>query len=209
MRVALLAGVAAGLAAVACVAIPAPAQEAKEPPKTAAKDTPAADLTRAKLLKVKVTGTFTDVRLGDVLKEFAHQVDTSADQPVMWAYSAGFPFSQKVTFSVADKPLDAALDQLLAKAGGGLGYVVVSKDGDRYDGWVRLTTTGERGSEAPPATAEEEATAAERLALAKKLIDVGKPASAKPVLEIVAKKYPTTKAGKEARMLLEKLTEKK
>ena len=209
MRAALLAGVVAGLAAAAFEAVPAPARGAKDAPKTAAKDTPAAALTRAKLLKVKVTGTFTDVRLGDVLKEFAHQVDTSADQPVMWAYGAGFPFAQKVTFSVTDKPLDAALDQLLAKAGGGLGYVGVSKDGDKYDGWVRLTTTGERGSEAPPPTVEDEATAAERLALAKKLIDAGKPASAKPVLEIVANKYPTTKAGKEARTLLEKMTEKK
>jgi hypothetical protein len=205
MRAALLAGLTAGLVAVAGGAIPALGQGAKDAPKGAAKDTPAADLTRGKLLKVKVTGTFTDVRLGDVLKEFAAQVDMRGEQPVMWAYGKDFPFAQKVTFSVNDKPLDATLDQLLTKAGGGLGYVVVSKDGDKYDGWVRLTTTGERGIEAGPATAEDEATATERLALAKKLLDAGKPAAAKPVLEIIVKKYPTTKAGMEARMLLEKM----
>jgi hypothetical protein len=180
-------------------------QTPKEAPKTTAKDTPAADLTRTKLLKVKVTGTFTDVRLGDVLKEFAAQVDSRADEPVMWSYGPQFPFAQKVTFSVTDKPLDAALDELFAKAAGGLGYVVLSKDGDKYDGWVRLTTTGERGTGPAATPAEDEAAAAERLALAKKLIDAGKPTAAKPVLEIVAKKYPTTKAGMEARMLLEKI----
>ena len=125
----------AGLAAVAINANFVAAQTPKETPKTAAKDTPAADLTRTKLLKVKVTGTFTDVRLGEVLKEFAHQVDMRADQLLMWAYGPGFPFSQKVTFSVTGKPLDAALDQLFTKAGAGWGYVVVSKDGDKYDGW--------------------------------------------------------------------------
>ena len=41
--------------------------------------------------------------------------------------------------------------------------------------------------------------------MAKKLIDAGKPAAAKPVLEIIVKKYPTTKAGMEAKMLLEKM----
>ncbi len=161
--------------------------------------------TRTKLLKAKVTVEFTDARLGEVLKEFAHLVEEKTDQPVMWAYATGFPFAQKVTFSVKDKPLEVALDLLLKKAGGDLGYYVVSKDGDKYDGWVKLTTTSERGFEPPPATAEDEATATERLTLAKKLIDAGKPAAAKPVLEILAKKYPTTKAGAEAKELLGKL----
>ena len=102
-----------------------------------------------------------------------------------------------------------ALDKLLTKAGGGLGYVLVSKDGDKYDGWVRLTTTGERGFEPPPASAEDEATAADRLALAKRLLDAGKVASAKPVLEIIVRKYPTAKAAAEAKELLAKLEKEK
>jgi len=119
-----------------------------------------------------------------------------------------FPSLKKITFACKDKPLDVVLDQLLTKAGSGLGYVVVSKEGDKYDGWVRLTTTGERGidKDAPsPAKVDEEASAAEKLALAKKLIDLGKPTAAKPVLEILVKNYPNTKAGAEAKELLEKL----
>ncbi|HEV3439293.1 MAG TPA: hypothetical protein VG122_18145 [Gemmata sp.] len=179
----------------------------KEAPKSTGKETPS-DITRTKLLKTKVTRSFKDERLGDILKEFADQVDAKGDQPVMWSYGTGFPFAQRITFACKDKPLDVVLDQLLTKAGGGLGYVVVSKEGDKYDGWVRLTTTGERGvdKDAPsPAKVDEEASAAEKLALAKKLIDLGKPTAAKPVLEILVKNYPNTKAGAEAKELLEKL----
>jgi hypothetical protein len=202
MRVLLVTGFAAGVLAVAGGGLSPAAQPPKEPAKAAVKETPAADFTRTKLLKVKVTGEFTDVRLGDVLKEFAAQTEMQTDEPVMWAYGANFPFAKKVTFSVKDKPLEVALDQLLTKAGGGLGYVVVSKDGDKYDGWVRLTTAGERGFEPQPATPAEEADAAEKLALAKKLIDAGKGSSAKPVLEIIVRKYPTTKAAGAAKALL-------
>jgi hypothetical protein len=178
------------------------AQTPKETPKSDAKETAAAELTRTKLLRVKVSGAFTDVRLGDILKEFAAQVDMKNDEPVFWTYGTGFPFANKITITVKEQPLEVALDDVLNKAGGGLGYIIVSKDGDRHDGWVQLTTTGERGKALPPPTAEEEAAAADRLALAKKLIDGGRPASAKPLLEILVKKYAATKAGKEARTLL-------
>ncbi|HVL13637.1 MAG TPA: STN domain-containing protein, partial [Gemmata sp.] len=147
----------------------------------------------------------TDERLGDILKEFAAQADREADRPVLWAYGPDFPYAKKITIAIKDKPIDEALDLLLQKAGGGLGYVVVSKDGDKYDGWVRLTTTGERGTAEPDPAAEEEATAAERLAVVKRLIDAGKAASAKPLLTIIVKNYPRTKAGMEAKTLLEKL----
>lgn len=179
----------------------------KEPAKVAGKES-AAEITRTKLLKTKVTGSFQEVRLGDILKELADQVDMKVDQPVMWSYGAGFPYSQKVSLDFKDKPLEVVLDLLLKKAGDGLGYVVVSREGDKYDGWVRLTTTGERGVEKgapPPPAATDEAAAAEKLTLAKKLIDLGKGASAKPVLEIIVKNYPNTKAGGEAKDLLEKM----
>jgi hypothetical protein len=176
----------------------------KETSKSVAKES-AADVTRSKLLKTKVSGSFQDVRLGDILKEFADQVDMKGEQPVMWAYGKGFPYTQKVSFNCTDKPLDVVLDLLLKKAGDGLGYVVVSKEGDKYDGWVRLTTSGERGVEKGAPTAQEEAAAAEKLTLAKKLIELGKSTSAKPVLEILVKSYSNTKAGIEAKELLEKL----
>ena len=141
-----------------------PAKSAPEAAtKGAKKDSVAAELTRTKLLKTRVEGSFKDVRIGDILKEFAAQVDMKADQPVMWSYGEGFPFSKSVTFVAKDLPLEIALDQLLTKSGGTLGYYVVSKDWDKRDGWIQLTTTGERGMEPQPATAEEEALANERL----------------------------------------------
>jgi hypothetical protein len=184
-------------------------KDAKTAPVEPAKLTPAAEETFAKLLKAKVSAEFKEARLGDVLKEFAHQVETKTDAPVMWAYGKDFPFAQKVTFSCKDKPLEVALDELFKKQGG-LGYVVVSKDGDRRDGWVLVTTTGERGyekgSEPPPkATAEEEADATDKLALAKKLLDGGKNEQAKTVLTFIVKRYPGAKAAGEARELLGKL----
>lgn len=183
----------------------APAAAQKDDPKTAT-STPAADLTRTKALKAKMSVTMSEVRLGDVLKEFAAQVDMKADVQLMWTYGANFPFAQKVTYSCKDKPLEAALDELFTRVGG-LGYIVVSKDGDKHDGWIRVTTTGERGSEVvlPKATAEEETDATDKLALAKKLIDKGDNDKAKIVLNYILKKYPTAKATTEAKELLEKL----
>lgn len=185
------------------------AQAAKEPAKLVVKDTPLAEFTRTKSLKTKVTVDFTEVKLGEILKEFAHLAEEKTDEPLMLSYGPGFPFGQKMTFAVKNQPLEVALDTLLKKAGPGLGYVVVSKEGDKYDGWVRMTTTGERGIETPPPGAAEEADAAKKLVLAKKLLDAGKPASAKPVLEIIAREFPATKSGAEAKALLEKLEKEK
>jgi hypothetical protein len=199
----LVAVVVAGVWSGFAVAQPDP----KQPPKAPEKPTAAAELTRTKLLKVKVSGEFKDVRLGDILKAFAGVVEMNAEGVLMWTYGPGFPYSQKVTYSCKNKTLEAALDELCTKVGA-LGYVVVSKEGDKYDGWVRLTTTGERGYEKgaePKATAEDEEAAAKRLAVAKKLYDAQKFADAKPLLEFIAAKYPGTKAAAEAKELLGKI----
>jgi hypothetical protein len=156
------------------------------------------------LLKVKVSGDFKQTRLGDILKEFAGQVEMQTEELLFWNYAVGFPSARKVTFSAKNLALDEALDQLLAGVEGA-GFVVISREGDKHDGWVRLTTGGERGQEKAPPNARDEETAAENLALAKKLIAAGKSAAAKPVLEILIKRHPATKAGKEAHELLEKL----
>ena len=191
------------------VGVPATPVAAQKDDKKDAKDgspTPAASQTLTKSLKAKVSVALTDVRLGDALKEFAAQVDMKADLQLMWTYGPNFPFAQKVTYSCKDKPLEVALDELFKKVGP-LGYVVVSKDGDRHDGWILLTTTGERGTEVvlPKATAEEETDAADKLALAKKLLDKGDNDKAKIVLNYIVKKYPTAKAFAEAKELLGKL----
>jgi hypothetical protein len=186
---------------------PTPKDEKKDGAKDA-KDTatPAAELTRTKALKTKVSAIFTDARLGDVLKEFAAQVDMKSDLQLLWVYGPDFPFAKKVNYTCKDKPLEAALDELFKK-NGGLGYIVVSKDGDKHDGWVLLTTTGERGVEKPEVklTEAEETDAADKLALAKKLIDGNKTDQAKTVLTFIMKKYPTAKVAAEAKELLAKL----
>ena len=213
MRATLFAVFTGALIAAAGNPAPMAAQVAKDAPKEApkltVKDSPLADFTRTKALKAKVTADFTDVKLGEILKEFAHLAEEKTDEPLMLSYGEGFPYSQKVTYGVKNQSLDVALDSLLKKAGGGLGYVVVSKDGDKYDGWLRFTTTGERGIEPPPPGAAEEAEAATKLTLAKKLLDAGKPASAKPVLAIIARNFAGTKAGAKAKALLEKLEKEK
>jgi hypothetical protein len=205
MRGVLLSGLVAGLIAGVGEARQAPKDAPKLEAKATGKDTPAADFTRTKLLKTKVTGEFADVPLGEVLKEFAHQVEEQTDRPVMWSYGPGFPFAQKVTFGTKGQPLEAVLDQLLTKAGGSLGYLVVSKDGDKYDGWVRLTTTGERGSEKVLLPSPKDAVAA--LADAKKLIDLGRLDTARTSLQAIVRKYPGTMAEAEAKELLGKIKE--
>jgi TolA-binding protein len=182
---------------------------AKDAAKEAGRPTAAADVTRTKSLKAKMTVDFKDARLGDILKEFAAQVDMRADTRLLWAYGKDFPYAQKVSYTCKDKPLDVALDELFKKVGT-LGYIVVSKDGDKYDGWVLLTTTGERGAEKgaeplPKLTDAEEADAADKLTLAKKLIADGKDDKAKTVLNYVLKKYPGSKIVPEAKELLAKL----
>jgi len=210
MRTILFAVLSATLIAAAGNGHSATAQVAKDPPKTPAiKDTTLAEFTRTKALKTKVTADFTEVKLGEILKEFAHLAELKTDEPLMLSYGPGFPFAKKVTFTVKNQPLETALDQLLSKAGGGLGYIVVSKEGDKYDGWMRMTTTGERGMEAPAPGAAEEAEAVTKLTLAKKLLDAGKMAPAKTVLEIIVRNFPATKAGAEAKALLEKMAKEK
>lgn len=180
---------------------------------TAAKDTPAAERTRTKLLKAKITVNFNGT-LRDLLKELAGQAEMEHGKPVMWTYGDDIKANQTVAFECQNKSLDDVLDALFKKPG--LGYVVVSQDDDRRDGWVRVTVGDERGfakgtaaPKTPPATTTEatddESVAAAKLATAKELIAGGKAASAKAILTLVTKKYPATKAGKEAKELLEKL----
>jgi hypothetical protein len=181
------------------------AQPTKIDSQTDKKPSPAGELTRTKLLAVKVSGSFKDARIGDILKEFATQVEMKSDQPLLWTYGVGFPFEKRISFTIKEQPLEAILDQLLTQAGEGAGYVILSAKDDKHDGWIRLTIMGERGLERSPPTAEDEATAMEKLVLAKKLIDAGNASSARPLLEVLVRKYAVTKAGMQARTLIEKI----
>jgi hypothetical protein len=112
-----------------------------------------------------------------------------------------------------------------------LGYVVFSREKDRYDGWLKIKQGNERGypaGEEPkgkavakepdknkaasvqdkPAISDEEKVekaAATKLEFARSMLRDGKADKAKTRLEEIVKLYPTTKAADEAKKELEKL----
>jgi hypothetical protein len=160
-------------------------------------------------VQVKVQGSFSNARLGDILKEFAQQAEEQTGEPVLWTYASGFTAGIRISVELKEQSLLEALDHVLTVASKAsqqnLGYVVVSLADHKHDGWIRLTTQGERGRELPAATVEEEQQAHERLEKARRLLAENKVASARIYLEVVVKKYPTTTAAREARQLLEKI----
>ena len=197
MRVAIAAGV---LFELVCAGFSSaqPVAKAAAP----AKDSPAAERTRNRLLKLKVTVDFKKGTVRDLLKEFAAQVEMQAERPVMWTYAEGVAAGTPVAFACKDKPLEEALDELFTAHK--LGYVIVSDDDGPRDGWVRITKGNERGFAAGSDPAEEKKAAA-TLGRAQDLIEKGKPTDAKVVLMLVISKHPNTKAAAEALQLLEKI----
>jgi hypothetical protein len=161
------------------------------------------------LTQVKVQGSFSNARLGDIFKEFAQQAEEQTGEAVLWTYAAGFPAGVRITVELQEQSLLQGLDRVLSVASKAsqqnLGYVVVSLPDHKHDGWIRLTTNGERGKELPAATAEDEQQAQQRLEIAQKLLAENKPAAARIYLEVIVKKYPATAAARHARQLLEKI----
>jgi carotenoid cleavage dioxygenase-like enzyme len=170
----------------------------------------AAEATRKRLTTVKVRGSFSNARLGDILKEFAQLAEEQTGAPILWTYGPNFPAGVRLNMQIKEQPLITALELVLSAASGvcrmELGYVVLSLPEHKHDGWIRLTTTGERGRERPAAVlSEQEQQAQERLAKARQLLAENKVSSARIYLQLVVTKYPRTAAAKEARALLEKL----
>src|SRR3954451_15597420 len=105
-----------------------------------AEDTPAAAKTR-KLLKKKITVEFKDTRFEDALNEIKEEV-----KGLKIVYGAGVSRNKMVTYKAKDKSVEAIFDELFKKIGG-LGYVVISKKGNAYDGSVQVKQGDERGTE--------------------------------------------------------------
>jgi hypothetical protein len=100
-------------------------------PWSTADDTKAAAGTREKL-KQKVTLDFKDTRLDDVkdtLKEMTG-ISFRLDTP------GGVSRNQQITYMGKDVPLEEALDVMFKKSD--LGYVVISKEKNAYDGTVLI-----------------------------------------------------------------------
>jgi FimV-like protein len=190
----------------------------------AADDSPIVKKTREVKLATKITVDFKDERLKDVLEEFKKQVEGLSVH-----LEAGVSGNQAFTYAAKDKPLRDVFDEMFK--GRGLGYVIgrKAKDGDRYEGWLIINQSDERGdplvkgqpvkTEAKPTTKPADpvkpkpadpAGDAEKLALsklksAKIFIEDGKNDDAKEYLEQIIKKWPETKAAEEAKTLLAKL----
>jgi hypothetical protein len=106
-------------------------------------DTPKAAKVR-KLLKKKITVSFKDTRLIEVVEEIQDMVkglrfrlDTKG----------GVSQNRPLSYKGKDQTVEQVLDGLFKKAG--LGYYVISKKGDAYDGTVLIIQGKARGY--PPA----------------------------------------------------------
>jgi hypothetical protein len=199
----------------------------------AEKDTALAAHTRAKKLTAKVTVDFKEEMLGECIKELSRQIEEAGGGSLSAAYDIGVSMNQRISYSAKDQSVTDVLDGMFKKPG--LGYYVVSKDKDRYDGWIKVTRGEERGwpkgqepkdktakvtpkaSPKPADTADKpadkpadsgdqaEKAAATKLEFAKSLLKDGKKDRAKQRLQEVITQYPTTKAAEEAKKELDKL----
>lgn len=114
---------------------------AAEPPK----DTKAAEFTRTKKLKGKVTVEAKNLPLKEILDDISGQLQDLKLGPISAQYDTGISGNTRTNLSVKDVPAEEALDKLFGSLE--LGYIVVSKDKDRYDGWIKITKGNARGYE--------------------------------------------------------------
>lgn len=128
-----------------CVLIAGTTLAAADPPKEAPKDTAAAAFTRTKKLKGKVTVEAKNETLKNILLDISNQLEDLKLGPISADYEKGVSGNTRTSVSVKDVTAEEALDKLFGSLE--LGYVVVSKEKDRYDGWIRVVKSNARGYE--------------------------------------------------------------
>jgi len=104
-------------------------------------DTPAAAKTR-KLLKKKISVDFKDTRLEDAIDEIKDQVK---GLKARLDTKGGVSRNRTLTYKAKDQTVEEVLDGMFKKTG--LGYVVISKKKDPYDGSLWIKMGNERGTE--------------------------------------------------------------
>jgi hypothetical protein len=104
-------------------------------------DSAAAAKTR-KLLKTRLTIEFKDTALKDALEELKEEVK---GLKFLIDTKGGVSRNQPMTIKAKDKPVEEILDEMLKKPA--LGYIVISKKGNAYDGLVQIRKSDERGYE--------------------------------------------------------------
>lgn len=128
------------LAIAAILAAVGPAVQAADPPP---KDTTAAAYTRTKKLKGKVTLDVKNDFLKAVFEEITSQLQDQKLGQLAVHNGVGVSLNTRVTYACKDATVEEALDGLLKQLD--LGYHVVSKEKDRYDGWIELNKGTHRG----------------------------------------------------------------
>jgi hypothetical protein len=114
---------------------------AAEPPK----DTPAAAFTRTKKLKGKVTVEAKNAPLKEIIMDISGQLEDQKLGPISYHPDLGISSNTRTSLSVKEVTAEEALDKLFGSLE--YGYVVVSKDKDRYDGWLKIVKGSARGYE--------------------------------------------------------------
>ncbi|MCU0704451.1 MAG: hypothetical protein MUF18_10790 [Fimbriiglobus sp.] len=196
------------------------------------KDTRAAEFTRTKKLKGKVTVEAKNLPLKEILLDISTQLQDQKLGIIATEYDTGVSGNTRTSLEVKDLPAEEALDKLLGSLE--LGYIILSKEGNAHDGYLRIVKGKARGYEPgtepkdvakpaepkkpdpkpevkpetkpnpKPATGDEDEIAAGvKLEAAKKLIADEKADDAKKVLKYVVKFYPKTIAAGEAKKLLD------
>src|SRR5262245_48892567 len=187
------------------------------------KDTQAASATRKKL-QVNISVDFKEEYFGEILKEIKKQIEDAGASSLSWTKEAGVSENTKYSYSAKNQTVAEVLDGMLKK--NNLGYIVVSKQADRYDGWLKFKQGTERGypageepkskstpksdaktldkskeKSADKSTSDDEKTekaAATKLDLARELLKDGKKDKAKQRFQEIIDQYPKTKAAGEA-----------
>jgi hypothetical protein len=103
-------------------------------------DTPAAAKTR-KLLKQKISVDFKDTRIEDAMNEIKDEVKGFK---FLLDAKGGVSRNQTITYKAKDKTVEDILDEMLKKPD--LGYIIISKKGNAYDGLIQVRKSKERGT---------------------------------------------------------------
>jgi hypothetical protein len=96
-------------------------------------DTPSAKKARGRL-KEKISIDVTETRLKDVLDEIKREMNNKVSFKIDNA--SGVSNNTKLTCKAEDKTLAQILDDVCTK--NDMGYIIISRAGDRYDGWILI-----------------------------------------------------------------------
>ena len=107
-------------------------------------DTPKAAATR-KLLKTKVSVDYKDTTLSEIIDDIKDQIKDKTKKVlgVRVDNKGGVSNNTKFTYKADDKSLEEVLDEMFKK--NDMGYVVVSQQGNAYDGTLLIVKGGARG----------------------------------------------------------------